>query len=527
MYKVLYRAYRPEVFSEVLGQEHIVKILQSQLATDTVNHAYLFCGTRGTGKTTMARILAKGVNCTSEGDRPCGTCENCRAIKAGAFMDLVEIDAASNNGVENVRDLRESANYAPAVGKKKVYIIDEVHMMSSSAFNALLKTLEEPPETVMFILCTTEPEKLPATILSRCMRMDFRRVSEKILTEAYRKICSDRNVTMDEDALRLIVTNADGSVRDGLTILDQCIAGREGNIARDDVLDSLGAVGEDTYVDLTGCVIRHDPTGGLAIIEQLIQKGRDPRQILQGWMSHYRNLMMTKFIKDPEDVLNMSVENVERVREQSGDLDLEDINTAIVEIAGTVVRARSTTQPRILLEVCFVKLATTTRDGSVVPTTARAAARPAPQKPQPHTEKPELGPEAGPAEKELQRPEQVEPQSAVSQEQPAVSVTDDIEEIWEAVLQDGENQRGDFTMVRTGAAPVKMNDTEFVVSASGMAEGFIERNREMVAGLVAKYSGSPRAIVLSKEEPEEKRTSAEEVAQKVQQAMGGMKVDIE
>ena len=183
MYTALYRSHRPEVFDEILGQEHVVKILKNQVASGSVSHAYLFCGTRGTGKTTTARILAKAVNCLSESDRPCGVCEHCIAIKEGNFIDVMEIDAASNNGVENIRELRESVKYPPAAGRKKVYIIDEVHMLSTGAFNALLKTLEEPPEHVMFILATTEPQKLPATILSRCMRLDFKRIPQKVIAQ--------------------------------------------------------------------------------------------------------------------------------------------------------------------------------------------------------------------------------------------------------------------------------------------------------------------------------------------------------
>ena len=204
MYTALYRAYRPEVFDEILGQGHIIKILKNQLATDTVSHAYLFCGTRGTGKTTTARILAKGVNCASDGEKPCGVCDACRGIKDGTYMDVIEIDAASNNGVDNIRELRESVKYPPAVGRKKVYIVDEVHMLSSGAFNALLKTIEEPPEYVMFILATTEPHKLPATILSRCMRLDFKRVPEEILATGMADICQQKGINVTEGALRLI-----------------------------------------------------------------------------------------------------------------------------------------------------------------------------------------------------------------------------------------------------------------------------------------------------------------------------------
>ena len=237
MYQALYRAYRPEVFSEILGQEHIVRILRNQIKKGETGHAYLLCGTRGTGKTTTARILAKAVNCLSDGDKPCGTCANCQAIKNGTFMDVVEIDAASNNGVENIRDLRESVQYPPVLGRKKVYIIDEVHMLSTGACNALLKTLEEPPEYCMFILATTEPQKLLPTILSRCIRLDFRRVPEYTIKEGMRRICSDRGISVTEDALGLIAVNADGSVRDALSILDQCLAGVQDSLTRDDVID--------------------------------------------------------------------------------------------------------------------------------------------------------------------------------------------------------------------------------------------------------------------------------------------------
>ena len=251
MYTALYRTQRPEVFEEILGQEHIVKILRNQIATGSVSHAYLFCGTRGTGKTTTARILAKAVNCLAEGDKPCGECAHCQAVKEGNFMDVIEIDAASNNGVENIRELRESVKYPPAIGRKKVYIIDEVHMLSTGAFNALLKTLEEPPEHVMFILATTEPQKLPPTILSRCMRLDFRRVSQNVIADNMKAICRNRGVEVTEDAARLLANCADGSVRDGLSILDQVLAGGDKFVDRDKVLEYVGTTGEDFFIELT------------------------------------------------------------------------------------------------------------------------------------------------------------------------------------------------------------------------------------------------------------------------------------
>ena len=356
MYQALYRARRPEVFSEVLGQEHIIKILKHQIAQGSVSHAYLFAGTRGTGKTTMARLLAKALNCTGEGERPCGTCPNCRAIAAGSFMDVIEIDAASNNGVDNIRELRESVKYPPQVGSKKVYIIDEVHMLSTGAFNALLKTLEEPPESVIFILCTTEPQKLPQTILSRCMRLDFKRVPQAVLEEDMRNICSERGVSIDDDALKLLAVNADGSVRDGLSILDQVLASGDEHITREEVLDYLGTVGDEFFTELTDLVSLHKSGEALMLLDKVLREGRDAKQLMKDWNSHYRNLLITKFMRDPDALLNMSSENVEKVKEQSMHIGFDEIEKAILRISKTINEARWSTQPRILMELDIVAL---------------------------------------------------------------------------------------------------------------------------------------------------------------------------
>ena len=356
MYTALYRAYRPEVFEQLLGQEHITRILKNQIASGSTSHAYLFCGTRGTGKTTTARLLAKGLNCTSDGERPCGECEACRAIRDGNFLDVVEIDAASNRGIDDIRQLRDSVNYPPAVGRNKVYIIDEVHMLSTEAFNALLKTLEEPPEYVTFILATTEPRKLPATILSRCLRLDFRRIPEPVLIKGMQQICRDVGIDVTESALRIIAANADGSVRDGLSILDQCISGGDRVVDAPQVLDFLGASGEEVFADLTDLVRKRRTAEAIEYLAQVLADGKDVRQLIRDWVSHYRNLMMTKFIRDPQSVINLSVENIDRIREQSSVMELEDINRGILELSKTADAARWSTQPRILLEVCIVNL---------------------------------------------------------------------------------------------------------------------------------------------------------------------------
>jgi DNA polymerase-3 subunit gamma/tau len=357
-YRALYRETRPEVFSEILGQDHIVKILQHQIATGTVSHAYLFCGTRGTGKTTTARILAKAVNCTApEGQRPCGVCDTCKAIAAGKFLDVIEIDAASNNGVDNIRELRESVKYPPSVGRRKVYIIDEVHMLSTGAFNALLKTLEEPPEHVMFILATTNPEKLPQTILSRCMRLDFKRVPADILAAHMADICKSKGVEITEDALRLLAGNADGSVRDSLSILEQCLSSGEPKLTRDIVLDFLGTAPIDFFLELTEKVMTKNISEAFMLLDDALRDGKDVRQLMKDWMAHFRNLMIAKYVQDPGDMLNLSTENIALLQQQSLKIGISELNHAIVTIAKAINDARYSTQARILMEVAIVTIA--------------------------------------------------------------------------------------------------------------------------------------------------------------------------
>lgn len=357
MYRVLYREYRPETFKELIGQDNIVRILSNQIKNDSVGHAYLFCGTRGTGKTTTARLLAKGVNCLADQDRPCGHCQNCKDIAEGRFIDVVEVDAASNNGIDDVKAIRESVLYPPAIGRKKVYIIDEVHMMSKPGFNALLKTLEEPPANVIFILATTDPDKLPQTILSRCIRMDFRRVPKAKLVEQMRLVCQDRGVEIDDPALGLIAMNADGSVRDCLTLLEQAIAGRSGKIDRGSVLDALGAVGDETYLSIVNTVEAGKIEDIFLILDQLFSNGKDARQILTGIIEYYRNLMFIKHVSNAEDHLNLSREIIEAMRPHAEAISMDKIRTAIVELSKLSYDANLSTQPRTLLELALVRLA--------------------------------------------------------------------------------------------------------------------------------------------------------------------------
>jgi DNA polymerase-3 subunit gamma/tau len=355
-YIAIYRRFRPETFDKVLGQEHVVRVLRNQIASDNVGHAYLFSGTRGTGKTTMARLLAKGVNCLSDGDRPCGVCDNCLAIKNGGFIDVIEIDAASNNGVDNVRELRESVIYPPSMGRKKVFIIDEVHMFSKGAFNALLKTLEEPPDHVIFILATTEPNKLPATIQSRCLRFDFKRIAAVSIMKGMKDICAEMNVRADDDALALLASNADGSVRDGLSILEQCIPADAAAITRESVLEILGSPGDQFLSDLTEDVAGGRIADALILLDEILSAGKDEKRVIEEWIHYFHSALLIKFVKHPERIVNRSVENIERIRSRSESLEVSFINDCIYKLSKLLNDSRWSSHTRILLEMTIIEM---------------------------------------------------------------------------------------------------------------------------------------------------------------------------
>ena len=359
-YTALYRKFRPERFEDVKGQDHIVTTLKNQIGAERIGHAYLFCGTRGTGKTTIAKIFAKAVNCEHPVDgSPCGECRSCRTIAAGASMNVIEIDAASNNGVDNIREIVDEVSYSPAEGKYKVYIIDEVHMLSIGAFNALLKTLEEPPSYVIFILATTEVHKIPVTILSRCQRYDFKRISIETIAERMRELMDEEGQQVEEKALRYIARAADGSMRDALSLLDQCIAFHYGKtLTYDDALDVLGAVDTEVFGRLLAAVLARNVTDCIRILEEVVMQGRELGQFVSDFTWYLRNLLLMKTSdgEGMEDVIDMSRDNLARLSIVAEQVGTDAVIRYIRELSELSGRLRYATQKRILIEIALIRL---------------------------------------------------------------------------------------------------------------------------------------------------------------------------
>lgn len=357
-YTALYRKFRPDTFADVKGQDAIVQTLKNQINADRIGHAYLFCGTRGTGKTTVAKILAKAVNCEHPIDgNPCNECATCKAIAAGSSMNVIEIDAASNNGVDNIREIREETTYSPTEGKYKVYIIDEVHMLSIGAFNALLKTLEEPPSYVIFILATTEAHKIPITILSRCQRYDFKRISILTIADRLTQLMKEEQVEVEEKAIRYIARKADGSMRDALSLMDQCIAFYLGQkLTYDNVLDVLGAVDTEVFSRMLRLILQNQVAELMKMLEDLVMQGRELGQFVTDFTWYMRNLLLLKASDDLEDVLDVSTDNLKLLQEEAG-MVREDTLIRYIRIFSELSnQIKFESSKRIALEVALIKL---------------------------------------------------------------------------------------------------------------------------------------------------------------------------
>lgn len=357
-YTALYRKFRPDEFEDVKGQDAIVRTLKNQINADRIGHAYLFCGTRGTGKTTVAKIFAKAVNCEHPVDgSPCGECAMCKSIAAGTSMNVIEIDAASNNGVDNIREIREEVSYRPTEGKYKVYIIDEVHMLSIGAFNALLKTLEEPPEYVIFILATTEAHKIPITILSRCQRYDFKRISIETIAARLRELIDKEGWDVEDKAVRYIAKMADGSMRDSLSLLDQCAAFyMNETLTYDHVLEVLGAVDTEVFSRLLRQLLAMDVHQVIETVDELVMQGRELSQLAADFTWYLRNLLLVKSSDNMEDVLDVSSENLALLKEEAQMIDSDTLIRYIRIFSDLTNQLKYATQKRVLLEVTLIKL---------------------------------------------------------------------------------------------------------------------------------------------------------------------------
>ena len=383
-YRALYRVFRPQTFAEVIGQEHISATLRNALQTGRLAHAYLFCGPRGTGKTSSAKILAKAVNCLApvEGE-PCNACANCTAINNEQFMDVLEIDAASNRGIDEIREIRDKVKFAPSQGKRKVYIIDEVHMLTNEAFNALLKTLEEPPEHVLFILATTDPQKIPLTVLSRCQRFDFRRIGTLEIKKHLAEIVASQGVTISDEALAAIARKASGGMRDAISVLDQCIAFAGEHIEERHVQMVLGTLAEEDMADVLDDVLSADYSSLFTRLGRFLEQGKDIKQIIRDLMEYARSLLLLKVAPQEEQLQSLSADILARARAQAAGLGVDYLGEAIGRLNQVEKDARYSNQPQILVEAALVDLVLLKEAGRAPKQAAPAAQATPPAKAQP------------------------------------------------------------------------------------------------------------------------------------------------
>lgn len=404
MYQALYRKWRPQVFADVVGQQHITTTLMNEIRVGRHSHAYLFTGSRGTGKTTCAKIFAKAVNCEhpTNGD-PCNECETCRGLDSGSILDVIEIDAASNNGVDNIRDIRDEANFTPVNGKYRVYIIDEVHMLSTGAFNALLKTLEEPPEHVKFVLATTEVHKLPATILSRCQRFDFKRITPEDIASRLSYVASQENLTLDPEAAMLIARLADGALRDALSILDQCI-GHSRDITVSIVNDTVGLAGKEYLFALSDAILRNDGASALSMINDLHNRSCDMERLCNELINHFRNIMVCKAVKSPQNLIICSEPELNDYKNMALAYSMDRILEVLNVLGETVTNLRKGLNRRVETEMAIIRLCSGVCTAPAVP--AAPVAKPVPVVPTPTAPTPAQQP----------APPAVEPPALVSQE---------------------------------------------------------------------------------------------------------------
>ena len=507
-YQALYRAWRPNTFSEIYGQDAIVRTLRRQVTTDRIAHAYLFCGTRGTGKTTAAKVLSRAINCLNprDGD-PCGECEICRALKQDSCMDVVEIDAASNNGVDEIRDLREKIKYPPAVTKYKVYIIDEVHMLSTGAFNALLKTLEEPPKHAVFILATTEPQRLPATILSRCQRFDFHRIASDVIVERMMVVLGGIGRTATEEALYEIARAAEGAMRDALSLLDVCLSYTDGEVTAQLARDVLGTAGRSVMFDFVDALIAGDAGSALTQIDQVMRRGSDPQVFIRDTVAHLRAIMLAGAVRDGlEALMEVTPEDAGRFREQAGRMDADGLNRMLELFMRAEPDTKWASRPRTILELAAVRACRPDRepDASVSERLNRvekmleggAVPRPAgPVRQAPAEERPAKAAPSAPA-----KPGVIPPQPYL--------------DAIERLQQENPSIRKPLESMRFVQFDGQVVRVEFDVRTL-MHMKVMERKKALLDAALSEAFGAPVSIAMAADEGAEAKKSLSDVARKV------------
>ena len=490
-----YRKWRPKSFEEIIGQDRVTRTLQNAIRANRVVHAYLFAGHRGTGKTTTARILAKALNC-AQGPTPTpdNTCANCEAITAGYSVDVIEIDAASNRGIEEIRELRDRIRLVPTEGRYKVYIIDEAHMLTTEAANALLKTLEEPPEHAVLILVTTEPHRLPQTILSRCQRFDFRRVSQKELIARLRHIASTEGFEIEDKALTIIAGSADGSVRDAESVLDQLAAYADGPITARDVLMVLGILEEEVALKFADSIIDRDVIACLSLVNHVLEEGKDPRQIIRTILDHFRDLMVAKTSDSPKDLLDSTETRLQMLQTQATRAPVEDILRTLNTLVATEAEARWSPQPRLLLEIALIRLCRPEMDPTLEGLRTRLQAleqRLGGESPSPKPAGSERT--AMPASAEPSRTSRAPARDELKAQeaQSATIVIGDVRRAWARVLEEVKRTKMFCHALLIEGTPVELNGSTLVVSLRTGFNFHVENlhkpeNRDVVEGALQR-----------------------------------------
>lgn len=541
-YTALYRQWRPETFDDMVGQDSIVRTLKNQIKSGRIAHAYLFCGSRGTGKTSAAKILARAVNCISPKDAsPCGECRVCKQLKDGNNMDIIEIDAASNNGVDEIRDLRDKVKYPPTVGRYKVYIIDEVHMLSIGAFNALLKTLEEPPAHVIFILATTEPHKLPSTIISRCQRFDFKRIPHRVIMERLEMIAQASSFNIDEEAIDTIARWSEGGMRDALSLMDECVGFCGEHISNSDVLAILGTADQRFIFEFADNMLENNVSALFEMINDIIEDGKNISVFLKDIIYHMRNLMLIKVCGVKNDLLDMSDATLKDYGLQAQRAGIEKITRIVDILTGLDSQLKWSTQPRVLLELAMVKICRPDEDQSYEAIIERLKALEngmvsipkQPQVMQQNKEKKVAKPreEAGERKKEVQKKEKtadkINSKKAVSTQNNGKS----IEESWPDIMNEIKKERMPiYTLLRE--AKVSQSGEGKVILKFAPDQGFyaaaieMDDKRTFIQDMIYKMTG--KNVIVACQLGESSNTSDEndDVVKKAIEIFGEQFVEV-